>query len=376
MSSSSAVPTAVKAIQTDSVFELALQIAQSETLNMIRFPGGYEAENAGAAFTAKALGESGRGKGQGVGNNVSGKLTGLSYNDGGPKGTVFLTIMDKTHRQDSKQGNGSDAGMRKFEFATRTLVDITDKSRRLEYVEVCDNFGKWRRISLAHLPAFPSLPVSSEEDFSTELISILGLGRKIEKLNSKITGIKSKARKKNLEKVTASDGTVAQYNAPTGESFAIVDVATGEKVPGVPRQVKNRVRLYVDLSNSDADYFPAEWIQVGGKYDGNLKSDLEMLPVYMAELEDNREEYVSRYAQIRPFEARFIEDHLFENGEPMEEFLTIGGKVFEMQINEDTEYDRPSDEAEKIKNGEYEQRSFQSSRGSWEVIRIKEEVTA
>jgi hypothetical protein len=372
--SSSTVDTAAKAIQADSVFKLAQQIAQSETLNMIRFPGGYEAENPGAAFTAKALGESGRGKGQGVGDNVSQKLTGLSYSEKGPKGTVFLTIRDKTHRQDAKQGNGAEVGTRAFEFATRTLVDITDKSRRLDYIEVCDNFGKWRRISLAHLPAFPALPVTSEEDFATELVSILGLGRKIEKLNAKITGIKSKARKQNLETVTASDGTVAKYNPSTGETFAIVEKATGEKVSGVPRSVKNRVRLYVDLSNTDSDYFHAEWIQNGGRYDGNLKSDLEMLPIYMAELEDNRAEYVSRYAMIRPYEARFIEDHLFENGEPMEEFLTIGGTVFEIQINEDTEYDRPSDEAEKIKSGEYEERSFPATRGSWEVVRVKKEV--
>ena len=360
---SSKTSTTQSMLEATSVCGMIAAIVNSPTINLVRFASDYKAENAGNAQAASALGESGRGKGQGVGHKLSKKLTGLAFNAKGGKLTVILTLLDMTHRQSSKQGGFAPAGDRSFEFASRTVADITDPSRRLDWIEVCDDFSGWRRISLAHLPIFDSPQVSEESAFAAVLLDKIRLGVKVSKLASKVTAIKAKVRKAKGDMVKAEDGSVAIYLPPTGESVTIVD-SDGNKVKSESRKVKNRGLLFADVGQIDADYFPAEWIQIGGRYDGRLSSNVEFLPVYMAALETARSEYEKVNALVRPLECGVIERNMID-GELTTQLVTLGSTEFEIHINEDTEYDLPSDCAAKILTGEYKEIRVPASKGSW-----------
>ena len=369
---SSKANTAQAMLEATSVCGMIAAIVKSPTINLVRVAADYKAENAGNAQTAAALGESGRGKGQGVGHELSKKLTGLAFNNKGCKLTVLLTFLDKTHRQSAKQGGFAPAGNRSFEFSSRTVADITDLSRRLDWIEVCDDFSGWRRISLAHLPIFDSPQASEESAFAAVLLDKLRLGVKVSKLASKVTAIKAKVRKAKGDTVKADDGSVAVYLPPPGESVTIVD-SDGNRVKSESHKVKNRGLLFADVSQIDADYFPAKWLNIGGKYNGRLSSNIELLPIYMAALETARSEYERINASVRSLECGVIERNMVD-GELTTQLITLGSTEFEIHINEDTEYDLPSDCAAKILTGEYKEIRVPASKGSWTLKPAK--VTA
>jgi len=361
--SSAKKETALSVSQAKNVYAGVMAIVNSPTKNMVRFPANYEAENKGNAQTAKALGESGRGKGQGVGREVSQKTTGLAYNKKGGKLTVLLSVKDMTHRQNSQQSGGKEVNDRKFEWAARTIADLTDPDRLIDYLEICDNGKTWRRVSFAHLPIFPTLSEENAEAFVAGKLDLLNLGKQIELLNARCTTLKKKA---NMQSVKNDKGTCC-YVPPTGYSTMIVD-AKGEKIPSVKREVK-RGMLWADASENAADYFPAEWLD-----NGKLSNNLNMLPTFMLELQKKRAEYESLNSLVRPFECGIIEKEM-QDGELCSETVTVAGTVFEIHITEDTEYDKPADCAAKIESGEYTEKQVPSSRGSWEVhAKIKEKV--
>jgi hypothetical protein len=357
MTVSSKQNTAKAANQARSIYDVVMSIVNSPTKNLVRVPADYEAENAGNAQTAAALGESGRGQGQGVGHEVSSKLTGLAFNAKGGKLTIILNILDKTHRENAQQSGGKAVDKRNFQFATRTVADLTDPSRRLDYLEVCDNFQKWNRISLTQLPLFPTLSTSEEaEAFKSAKLGLLSLGTKINILNKKCTSLKKKA---NKQSVSNSKGTCC-YVPPKGNTTMIVD-KEGKRVASIPRKVNNRGMLWASVPQSDNDNFPAEWL-----VDGKLSSDLQMLPTYMMALKEMRRRYETLNTKVRPFECGLIERSMSADG-IFPERLSVAGTWFEIHINSDTEYDKPADCAAKIKSGEYTEKEVPTTRGSWEV---------
>lgn len=356
--------TARAASEAKSIYELVSILTTSNSINLVRFPGGYEAESPNNALFNKARGKSGKGKGKGVGNNLSRKITGLSFHELGGKGTVLLTILDKSHGKEKGVG---------FEYATRTVADMVDTARTLEYLEVCDNFGKWNKISLAGLPVFPEFNGDNEEEkvLADNLVTLLLMGQKIHRLGDKVQAIKSKVRKAKQDEVENGELT-AKYYAPKGSSTVIVD-KDGNPVKRISRSTVNRVRLWKDVANmGDSELFKAEWLQEKGRYEGTLKTDAEMLPLYMEELEKLRAEYVELNYMVRPLELGLIERNMSED------FVLIAGLYFEIQHSVDKEYDLPVNTPEKLKTGEYSEKKVPSKKGWWELIKeeVKEEVTA
>jgi len=366
----------MESLQTvqDSAYSVA-QYIEAFGFNMVRFPASYKAEQSGEASMRKALGESGRGQGSGVGHalHLSKKITGTSYNSKGNKLTVILTIKDKTHRQNAKSGGFVDADKRAFEFATRTVADGSDPSRNLPWIEVCKHGKTWERISLKGLPTFPSLPNDvTPESFSVELLALLSLGAKIKKLDGKVDWAKKKVGKGSFE----GFGLIADYHAPEGQTTKIVQ-ANGEDLETVKREITNRYSLVAELdayprqlnvAQTNSMLLP-EYLQ---KQVGDCEDVTKLLPVWMKALEVWKAEYVSRYNTIRPFEARFIEDALKED----QEHVNIGGTIFEVRQGKgDYEYDKPSDIAEGLESGKYKEIMLPSNRGSWELIEIPIEET-
>jgi len=376
---SSKVDTAILAIQATSVEGILRAIANSATLNMVRFASGYVAENFGNAFAKKALGESGRGrgKGQGVGHFISPKLTGLAYNAKGGKLTVIATVKDATHRQATKEGGFAPVDDREYGWASRTVADPVTPSRNMEWIEVCENFGPWRRISLVGLPIFDAIADADVPAFASDLRRLRELGVGCHKLNAKVDSIKQKAKKAGGT-AKASDGSTVEYHQPKGSSVTLRETDKCPKscqIEYEQRIVKNRGHLVTPVSQEDKDYFPAEWIQTEGRYAGRLSSEIEMLPLYMARLEDARKAYETLNAQLRPFEAGIIERHLVD-GELTATTIELDGIPFEIQINEDKERDLIGDSGKMIEAGYWEEVTIPASRGSWVLTRADVAVPA
>ncbi len=348
-------------------FSVIRGISQDSEINLIRFPGEYVAEQAGEAFAREALGESGRGAGAGVGHAIyaSGKVTGASYGDAGPKATIFLTLLDKTHRQDAKRGGFADANDRAFEFATRTIADLTAPERNLPYLEICRNFQTWEKINLAGLPLFPAL-VGSAEDFSVELVALQKLGQRIKKLASKVSYIKDKKLAKGRYE---SHGFSVEYIPPTGMTTTIVD-ANGEKVKNVPRIETNHIQLRVALPELPKMMDVAELLPeyLGKLIVGEINLAV-ILPVAMKGLEVMRGEYELRYAAIRPYELGIIEQAWGK-----ETTVTIGGVAFEIIQTDVKDSDKPADIGAKIKTGEYREIIAPADRGKWNLTEVPASV--
>ena len=357
----------------DSVLSAA-QYIEAFGFNMVRFPAEYQAEQAGEASMRKALGESGRGKGSGVGHalHLSKKMTGTSYNSKGNKLTVILTIKDKTHRENAKAGGFADAGKRAFGFATRTVADGSDPSRNLPWIEVCKHGETWQRIDLDGLPSFQLLPETvSPADFAVELLACLALGAKIKKLEGKVDWAKKKVGKGSFE----GFGLIADYNPPSGQTTKIV-MANGDKVEKIKREITNRYSLTAELDSyprqlnieqTNSMLLP-EYLQ---KQVGNCEDVKQLLPVWIKALEVWREEYVRRYSAVRPYEARYIEDALKNK----KEHVNIGGTIFEVRQGKDAESDMPSDIGKGLESGKYKEVMVPSDRGSWELIEVPIEET-
>ncbi len=350
-----------------SVYEKLKEISQDSSLNLVRFPADYRAEQAGEAFAREALGESGRGAGAGVGHAIyaSGKVTGAAWSGTGPKLTVFLTLLDKTHRQGAKEGGFSDTNDRAFGWATRTVADASNPSRNLPYLEVCGNFKTWERVELAGLPVFPALEGFTPEEFAAEIIALQQLGQKIAKLANKVSTLKAKVGKGRFE----AHGFSVEYFPPS-MSTMIVD-SDGIKVDRISRLVKNHHSLRVSLPELPRKMEVAELLpEYLGKLIAGETDAAVILPVAMAGLEVLRKEYELRYSVARPFEGRFIEDSLKETA------VTIGGVTFEIVQTDATESDMPADTGTKLKTGEYREIVAPGRNGRWELAETPATIPA
>jgi len=340
--------------------------------NMVRLHGDYEAEAAGNAFARKAVGESGRGQGFAVGQQMIRKTTGTSFDPKGNKATVIVGWKDKTSRT-------SDG--KKFAFRTYTVCDLGDPTRTITNLEVCQIGGKWEVVSFEGKAFFPALPIELEENFQTERIDLQEMGQKISALVKKADYIKAKVRKLDNPTTTALDGSKAHYVPPKGDVIKIVVTETGENIPTIQREVF-KIQLTVSLPALDAEkVFPADWLEFvpkaivkSGKNKGQIKagtdqwalrSDLEMLPVYMAAIDRLRDEYSDRYEKIRHYELGVIERARDSEGGTFPETVVVGGTVFEIEVNTAYESDQPLDTAAKIESGEYRKDSVPTTKGKW-----------
>lgn len=320
--------------------------------NMIRLPQGYKAEDASGAAARMILAESGQGSGkhQGHGRFAPEKCTATSYHKKGSKGTVLLTFLDKSARKD----DGS------FDYRSFTIADLLDPDRNLPYLEVCKNFSNWEKINLKGLPIFPAVEGgAAEAELADGILELRRLGNLIEIFDARVNALKDKVRKSGGGKVTAPDGSSIEYFAPTGTTERIVTAATGESPESQKREVW-RVQLNaIVTSNLEKEY--SEWATVFRKK-LTLRNEVELLPLYMAELESLRERYVSLSQIIRPFELGIIER---AEGGTLPENVTIDGEVFEIEALSVDEYDLPADVAERLASGELVKKEVPKVKGKW-----------
>jgi hypothetical protein len=356
---------AQNAIAQASVYSVARAIADDPTgkQNMVRFPDGYRAEAKAEALARKTLGESGRGKGLGVGQRVIGKVTGLAYNAKGNKPSVFLGLLDLTSRKADDSG---------ADFRTRTLANLFEPERRVDHLELADHFGKFVEISLRGLPIWPSLPSELQEEVEAGIIHCLKLGLLIHEFDNRVNAIKRDLAKAGIDKIESPAGIV-EYLPPAGETYRLVN-ANGEPVQKEKREVK-LCRLSA-IVESDIDTLYSDWTTDGkGRAKGRrvLVQESGLLPDYMRELAKLKAEYESHYELIRPFEMGQLESEIERLGE-IPETVEIGQTIFEVSVNAENESDYPPDTAERIGKGELRRELCPVSRGKWTFAPAQEAV--
>ena len=373
------------AIQAASVFDVleVLKDDPSGKQNMVR-AANYSSEDKSGAGIRHELGESGRGKGQHVGSKILNRTMGLAWNAKGCRATGLLSIVDKTNRDNDR-----------FSYRSLIVFDTLNPERDLNTIEVCDNFGPWRTITLKGLPHWPTLPANLHENFVLEFVECLVTGATIDIFVKKIDYMKKIAKKTESKSVKASDGSIYAYVPPTGTVERIVNVSDSSSIKrSVQREIK-LARLSVQHPSPRlAMLYPkwVEWIKPvtvkSGKNAGNTKagtgmdalktSDLTLLPLYVAELARLKAEYEIRYAEVRPYEMGFIEQAREGNskiGYSFPNFIEIDNYAIEIEINSTTRSEFHAYVAKKLASGEYEKRNEENTRGSWELTPAPKKVT-
>lgn len=364
--------SATTLLQAVSVNGIATALAENSgngVQNVVQFPDKYEAEALGNAFARHELGESGRGKGKASGFFVSKKTAGLAFHPHGPLANILLTIRDVT----SKATDGS------ADWRSMILGSVLG-GLKVKRIAVSDNFGPLIIVSLEGLPLYPPCP--NDEALATILMDLQAQGLAIQAIGKKIDYVKKIVRKAG-DKATAADGSTSTYYPPSGTTETIVYADTEERIPTERREV-HRVRLATNQTAPDlAALFP-EWTEMvpaayvkSGKNEGNLKkgtgivalrSDTELLPLYMAEQTKRKAAYEALYATVRPFELGVIERAQDAEGGAFPEHVELDGTIFEIEITLDTEYDQPTETAHMLAKGIWEKRSVPKTRGNWRVV--------
>ncbi len=335
--------------------------------NHVRLPE-YKAEDKGNAERRFLAGESGRGKGQHVGQEVSSKVIGLAYNKKGGRLNLFLTLMDKTSKESFRTSGEAPVSDRKFSWRSLIIADLID-GQRVETIEVSDNFKTWKPVDLTDIqPVFPILPVEGEAEFCGKHLALSFVGYYIEKVKTAIDACKKiKDAKKG---VTATNGSRVIYLPPSGNTERLRDL-NGESVAWDTKKV-NRGRLTTQTV-FDAS-FADDAVKMGleteeikrGKFKGGLRLAvrLELLPDYMTLQKDLKEQYETINAQIRPFELGLIEQALAND----ETTIELDKTVFEVDVTEGTESVYPVKAQTMIDSGKWKLVTVNNDRGSWDLI--------
>ena len=336
--------TAGQAITSASKWEALQVIISCKKRNMVKIPF-YKSEAVSNSQVRFAMGESGRGKGEHATKKICNKTFGVSWNPKGHKPTGLLRYEDMTSKNKDETGYG---------YRTFTIFDTLDPLRNLKTISVRDYFGKWIEVPLSHMPDWPELSSSSISEFTKTFIECRTMGEIITIFDKKITYIKKKTDK--VSGAIAPDGSSVRFIEPN-EMVTKIVTKDGESIPSEKRTVKLMRLECIIPSVNIADHYP-QWTDNKG-----LFNTTEYLPLYMAEIAKLKAEYVKKYSEIRPYEMGIIERAKL--GETFPETVTVGGTVFEICIEDDTEYDMPKDTVEKLESGEYIQTQVLSTRGRW-----------
>jgi len=333
------------ALTAASKWEALQAIIFCKKRSMIKIPD-YRPEAKSNSKVRFSLGESGRGKGEHAATRrICNKTFGVTWKPKGHKPTGLLQYLDMTSRNKNKTGYG---------YRTFTIFDTLNPERNLKTISIRDYFGKWIEVPLSHMPDWPELSSESRIEFVNKFVECRVIGEIITIFDKKITYIKKKTDK--VSGAIAPDGSSVRFIRSNKMVTKIV-TKDGESVPSEKRTVKLMRLECIIPSVNIADHYP-QWSDSKG-----LFNTPEYLPLYMAEIQKLKAEYVKRYSEIRPYEMGIIERSKLDGTFP--ETVTVGETVFEICIENDTEYDMPKDTVEKLESGEYIQTQVLSTQGRW-----------
>jgi len=325
-----------------SVYEIIQEFAKNPKMNLVRFPDQYIAEDENSAIARKALKESGRGKGKGVGHFLIRKNMGTSHNSKGMRGTLLLGILDMTSRKEDGKG---------YDWRTRILGDLFNPQNKIKSLEVCDNFKKFETINLENMPLFPE--TEDKESLAQRMLSLLSIGKVISLLENKITSLKRKINKDDV--ITNGDKELSYL--PPKPVWKVIN-ENGEPVSYVKHEY-NRIKLntMVTINLDSVNLNPC--LLDGDK----LSNEVSLLPIYIDEFNRVKRVYECINKETMPYVLGEIERTF--NAENASQFFKIGSVLFEVEINKDADYGLPQETAQMILEGKWKKELVEGTRGRW-----------
>ena len=362
-----------KALLLGDLHSIVHCLIRAKDLNHIRLTE-YSAQDKGSAGIRHNEGESGRGKGQHVGQEFSHKILSFSHNALGYLVRINVGMVDKTSRKGDKYG------VRSF-----ILYDGHDEKRDNRTFQYCINFGQWQTYDWTGKRSFPQLPdnPAAVKAIERSVIKNHIRGLCIEALANKTKSMKqnkpAKAGCETPAKVYNRDGATLRLSYEACgkiQSKKLIDLETGEGVPNVKRDVPRALLLPPMEAFQIESHYP-NWCGeiTRGKLKGQigLVTDYELLPLYVQELDRLRSEYVILAKAIRPFELGLIDDAMRLN----EDHVSIGSTVFEVVQNMDSESDPDPRAEEMIEKGLWKRVDVErNGKGKWTLTEVKKSVKA